>query len=265
MNSGRVMFVLALSGTLLAVPSTQGASGGSGTTTHEVLTHGSVAHPVTGGTTSGAGPLEDGAARAEASEQAAGGISVPSDPQLVYPKSVQHQSTAQNALCVQGRSIARNPNHGDAPSDNSPSSEPIDECFRVSERPPYSLPPAPEAARPAPPPGTKIVTLRGPHFDFDRSVLKPEGRALLEEAIVVMTENPDLRVLAEGHTDWMGSDRYNQRLGERRQSTVRDYLVARGIDSNRIDVQSFGESMPVATNGTDAGRALNRRVELIAL
>jgi len=263
-NSTRVISLLALTGVLLVLlPPAHAASGDSGTSTYETLAHGAVAQPVTGGTTSGSGL--DGAAQAEASERAAGGIAVPADPELVYPKSVQHQSSAQNPLCAEGRSLAPNPNHGGAPSDNSPSSEAIGKCLHVAAEPPVSPPPAAEAARPAPLRGTKIVTLRGPHFDFDRSIVKPAGRVLLDEAIVVMNENPELRVVAEGHTDWMGSDGYNQKLGDRRDRTVRDYMVSHGIDSNRIDTRSFGESNPVATNDTDAGRALNRRVELIVL
>ena len=264
MNRTMVMSVLALTGASLALlPSpARAAAGGSGT--EEVLIGRSAAQPVTGGTTSGAGPLGDGAARAEASENSAGGVSVPADPYLVYPKSVQHQSTAQNPLCVQGRSLVGNPNIGSTPSENSPSSEPIGGC-RLAVAPAQEPLPAPEAAREAPPPGTKIVILRGPHFDFDESVLKPEGRVLLDEAIAIMNENPGLRIMAEGHTDWIGTNGYNQKLGERRDGTVRDYLVAGGIDPKRIDVQNFGESKPVATNETDAGRADNRRVEVIAL
>jgi outer membrane protein OmpA-like peptidoglycan-associated protein len=266
MNRNTVMSILALTGAVLVLSpsSARAAAGGSGT--EETLMGNSAAEAVTGGTASGAGPLEDGAARAEASEGSAGGRLAPADPYLVYPKSVQHQSTAANPLCVQGGSLVGNPNTGYTPSENSPSSEPMGNCLRTValQEMVYSVATT-EVVREAPAPGTKIVVLRGPHFDFDRSALKPKGRMLLDEAIAIMKENPGLRVMAEGHTDWMGTDGYNQKLGERRDGTVRDYLVAGGIDPNRIDVESFGESRPVATNETDAGRADNRRVELIAL
>ena len=68
-----------------------------------------------------------------------------------------------------------------------------------------------------------------------------------------------------GHTDSMGSEAYNQGLSERRAQSVQDYLVSKGVKAQRLTAKGYGESMPVASNDTDAGRAENRRVELIVL
>jgi outer membrane protein OmpA-like peptidoglycan-associated protein len=135
-------------------------------------------------------------------------------------------------------------------------------CDPVEEAPP----PPPVAAPPPPPPapGTKIETLRGPEFDFNRADLKPEGRRLVDHAIEVLKANPSLRVSVEGHTDSIGSDAYNLRLSERRAEAVRDYMVAHGIAASRITVRGLGKADPVASNKTAEGRAMNRRVEIIA-
>jgi OOP family OmpA-OmpF porin len=137
-------------------------------------------------------------------------------------------------------------------------------CDPVEEAPPpppvAQLPPPP----PPPAPGTKMVELRGPHFDFDKATLKPEGKRKVDDGIKMMKENPSLRVSVEGHTDSIGSDAYNQRLSERRANAVRDYMVDQGISSSRITTKGWGESKPAASNKTEEGRAQNRRVEIIA-
>jgi OOP family OmpA-OmpF porin len=75
---------------------------------------------------------------------------------------------------------------------------------------------------------------------------------------------PNIPVRVEGHTDAIGGDDYNQRLGLRRAQAVRRYFTDHGIASRRISARSFGESRPIASNDTDEGRSLNRRVELHA-
>jgi OmpA-OmpF porin, OOP family len=126
--------------------------------------------------------------------------------------------------------------------------------------------PPPPPAPPAPPPGAKpLVTLHGPQFDFNKSVLKPDGKRMVDEAVRVMKAQPTLRVSVEGHTDSLGTDAYNEKLSLRRAETVRDYMVAQGIDAARISVKGWGESRPIADNGSAEGRAENRRVEIIAI
>jgi OOP family OmpA-OmpF porin len=136
-------------------------------------------------------------------------------------------------------------------------------CDPVETPPPP--PPPPPVAKPAPPaPGTKITEIKGPQFDFNKSQIKPEGKRRLDDVVRLMRDNPNLRIEAVGHTDSVGSDAYNMKLGERRARAVADYLVAEGVSPSRIDVRSLGESRPVASNATAEGRAENRRVEIIA-
>ena len=135
-------------------------------------------------------------------------------------------------------------------------------CDPIETPPP---PPPPPVAKPAPPaPGTKITEIKGPQFDFNKAQIKPEGKRRLDDVVRLMRDNPNLRIEAVGHTDSVGSDAYNMKLGERRARAVADYLVAEGVSPSRIDVRSLGESRPVASNATAEGRAENRRVEIIA-
>lgn len=116
---------------------------------------------------------------------------------------------------------------------------------------------------PAPAPVKKKLVLRGVHFDFDKSTLKPEGKPILDEAAKILAENPDVNLEVQGYTDGIGSVEYNLGLSDRRAATVKDYLVSEGVASSRLTTQGFGKADPVATNDTEEGRAQNRRVELV--
>ena len=98
---------------------------------------------------------------------------------------------------------------------------------------------------------------------FDSARLTAAGESALDVVVSTMREHADMRVSCEGHTDSVGSDAYNEALGQRRADAVRDYLVAQGIDAGRISTTSYGESKPAADNSTPEGRAENRRVEII--
>ncbi len=99
-------------------------------------------------------------------------------------------------------------------------------------------------------------------FDFDKSVLKPEGKAKLDD-LASKLQGMNLEVIiAVGHTDSIGTDAYNQKLSVRRAEAVKGYLVSKGIEANRVYTEGKGEKQPVADNKSAAGRAKNRRVEI---
>ncbi|MGZ8867563.1 MAG: OmpA family protein, partial [Thermoanaerobaculia bacterium] len=108
-----------------------------------------------------------------------------------------------------------------------------------------------------------IVTLPGVFFDTGKSALKPGARNTLGKIGDQLRVSENSQITVEGHTDNVGSDQLNQSLSEKRAAAVRDYLVSRGVPANRITTTGFGETSPVATNDTPAGRQQNRRVELI--
>ena len=99
-------------------------------------------------------------------------------------------------------------------------------------------------------------------FDFDKAVVKPTGKAKLDEVIGQIKGIALEVIIAVGHTDSVGSDKYNQRLSQRRADAVKGYLVSKGIEPNRIYTEGKGEKQPVADNKTSEGRAKNRRVEI---
>jgi outer membrane protein OmpA-like peptidoglycan-associated protein len=108
-----------------------------------------------------------------------------------------------------------------------------------------------------------IVNVSDVLFDTGSATLKPGAREKLARVAGILSAHPDLRIEIEGHTDSVGGDDYNQRLSERRAESVRAYLVEARIPSTAVDTEGFGESRPVASNATSAGRQQNRRVELV--
>ena len=108
-----------------------------------------------------------------------------------------------------------------------------------------------------------IVNLSDVLFDTASSTLKPGAREKLARVAGILSTHPDLHIEIEGHTDSVGGDDYNQRLSERRADSVRSYLLEQKIAPATVEAEGFGESRPVATNDTAAGRQQNRRVELV--
>jgi len=102
-------------------------------------------------------------------------------------------------------------------------------------------------------------------FNFDKSNIKPQFYRLLDAAAEVFVKNPGLKVQIEGHTDNIGTASYNMKLSLRRANAVMDYLIKKGVAKERLSIKGFGFTRPIATNETEEGRALNRRVELIPI
>ncbi len=113
-----------------------------------------------------------------------------------------------------------------------------------------------------PPVQEKVTYAADALFDFDKSVIKPQAKSKLAD-LVSKTKGVNLEVIiAVGHTDSIGTEAYNQKLSIRRAEAVKEYLVSQGVERNRVYTEGKGESQPVASNKTAAGRAQNRRVEV---
>lgn len=106
------------------------------------------------------------------------------------------------------------------------------------------------------------VVLEDVRFELNSSELTPDSSASLNKVVTAMNDYPDLRIEIQAHTDSMGEASYNQSLSEKRAASVRDYLIAKGIAADRMVAKGYGETSPIADNGTREGRAQNRRVEL---
>jgi OmpA-OmpF porin, OOP family len=120
----------------------------------------------------------------------------------------------------------------------------------------------PVAPKPMAPVSEKVTYAADAFFDFNKSALKPEAKAKLDD-LVSKTQGVNLEVIiAVGHTDSVGSDAYNQKLSVSRADSVKSYLVEKGVEKNRVYTEGKGEKQPVADNKTAEGRAKNRRVEI---
>jgi OOP family OmpA-OmpF porin len=119
------------------------------------------------------------------------------------------------------------------------------------------------AAKPAPSSVRQTVVIQADAlFDFDKSVVRPDGKKSIDDALAKMRGVDVEMVIATGHTDSIGTDAYNQKLSERRAAAVKAYLVSKGIPASKITTIGKGESQPVATNKTAEGRQKNRRVDI---
>jgi OOP family OmpA-OmpF porin len=101
------------------------------------------------------------------------------------------------------------------------------------------------------------------NFDFNKADIKPDSQPIIEEIVKLLKTTPDLNLTVEGHTDNVGTPPYNNKLSEARARSVVAALVAHGIESGRLKAVGYGQNKPIADNGTDSGRAQNRRVELV--
>jgi OOP family OmpA-OmpF porin len=159
--------------------------------------------------------------------------------------------------CVQSQGI----NHPDCMPKKAPApSAPAAPGAPVSPAAPAT--PAP-GARPAPASVRQAIVIQADAlFDFDKSVLRADGKKNIDDALGKLRGVNLEMVIATGHTDSVGTDAYNQKLSERRAAAVKDYLVSKGIASAKVTTLGKGESQPVATNKTAEGRQKNRRVDI---
>jgi outer membrane protein OmpA-like peptidoglycan-associated protein len=108
-----------------------------------------------------------------------------------------------------------------------------------------------------------IVNMSDVLFDFNKYTLKPEAREKLAKVSGILLAYPNLKVQVEGYTDNVGTQEYNQTLSQQRGDAVRDYLVSQGVSAGNITATGYGMSNPIADNATNAGRAQNRRVQMV--
>jgi outer membrane protein OmpA-like peptidoglycan-associated protein len=108
-----------------------------------------------------------------------------------------------------------------------------------------------------------VLTLQDVLFDVGRAELQPGAQRTIDDLARFMSDYPDRRVRIEGFTDSTGSDEFNRQLSESRSFAVRDALARAGVSADRIDVRGYGEMYPVASNDSNEGRQLNRRVEIL--
>ncbi|HRL74573.1 MAG TPA: OmpA family protein [Candidatus Accumulibacter phosphatis] len=126
-------------------------------------------------------------------------------------------------------------------------------------------PPAPRAAAAptAKPTGDKITVAADALFDFDKAVLRPEGKAKLDEVVAKSKAIKLEVIIAVGHTDHFGTEAYNQKLSERRAAAVKTYLVSKGIDANRVYTEGKGEKNPVTKPGQCPGPKSKKVIECL--
>lgn len=122
---------------------------------------------------------------------------------------------------------------------------------------------SPVVAEPSPVPAPLVLSLAADaNFDFDKSELKPAGRASLDQLVQDMQQVQVNSIDIVGHTDSVGTESYNQGLSERRARSAASYLAGKGVSPNIISTSGRGELQPIATNATAEGRAQNRRVDI---
>lgn len=110
--------------------------------------------------------------------------------------------------------------------------------------------------------GIKITFRSGIQFDFNSSELRGASKDNLSELAETLKKYEDTKILIEGHTDNVGDENYNDKLSDKRADSVADYLATLDVKRNRLIIEGYGESQPVADNTTEQGRQLNRRVEV---
>ena len=148
-----------------------------------------------------------------------------------------------------------------------PPPPPVEVVAVEAPAPPPPPPPCtpPEAGQPISLDGCKKgdnIVLRGVNFEFDKAVLTLNAKVLLDQVSAALARRPDIKVEIGGHTDAKGTVKYNKKLSDARAASVRTYLMEKGVSADRMTSVGYGKIVAIASNDTDEGRALNRRVEL---
>jgi OmpA-OmpF porin, OOP family len=148
----------------------------------------------------------------------------------------------------------------------APAPAPVAPAPAPAPAPAAAAPVAPRPAAPAPAPqppaATKVTYAADAFFDTNKSIIKPEGKAKLDDLVGKIKDINLEVIIAVGHTDSDASDAYNQALSVRRSEAVKAYLTSKGVEKNRVYTEGKGEKQPVADNKTKEGKAKNRRVEI---
>jgi len=168
------------------------------------------------------------------------------------------------AMLAEARGLARQAELAQAPPKPKPAPVAVAPAKPKPEPAPAKVAPAPTPVA-VPPKPKRIIVLQGTQFAFDSAELTPEARGTLNENAAVLERETDVKVVIEGHTDSIGPEAYNQGLSERRAKVVEQYLISKGISTDRLETLGYGPTRPVASNNTKEGRAINRRVELNVL
>ena len=106
------------------------------------------------------------------------------------------------------------------------------------------------------------IALYGIHYDFNKATIRPDSQPTLDKVLALLQGKPDLKLEIQGHTDNVGDEAYNQKLSDARAASVVAWLTGKGVTADRLTAHGYGLKVPIADNGTDEGRARNRRVEL---
>lgn len=192
------------------------------------------------------------------------------------PSKIKYKYQANEVMLGVRYSFGGKPEqaHSDAPAPEETVAvvDPVEGVAAPAEAEAAAAPAPAEKVCEAPKPGERIslegcktgdtLVLRGVTFEFNKSTLTPDAKSILDEVADELVARGDIKVEVDGHTDAKGSDRYNLQLSESRANTVKQYLSGHGVDASRMVANGFGETQPIADNDTDAGRELNRRVEL---
>ena len=141
----------------------------------------------------------------------------------------------------------------------SPAPPPAPPARQEAPPTPPPTPPAPKPEETAPAPQVTSDSFSPVFFDFDSYNLREDGRAALDKDAKTLRDNPSVQITIEGHCDERGTVEYNQALGEKRAMAARDYLVAAGIPTARLQIVSYGKERPFATGSDEASWQQNRR------